>query len=98
MYPNKRVFMDIENRLVVPKGEGVGGGMEWKVGVSRFKLLNIEYINNKVLPYSTGNHIQYPIINHMEKTILKTCMCVYLNHFAVKQKVNNIVNQCKMNK
>ena len=71
MYPNKRVFMDIENRLVVPKGEGVGGGMEWKVGVSRFKLLNIEYINNKVLPYSTGNHIQYPIINHNGKDYFK---------------------------
>ena len=23
--------MDIENRLVVAKGEGVGGGMEWEV-------------------------------------------------------------------
>ena len=34
----------------------------------------------------------------MEKTILKTYVCVYLNHFAVKQKVNNIVNQCKINK
>ena len=25
--------MDTENRLVVAKGEGLGGGMEWKVGV-----------------------------------------------------------------
>ena len=29
--------MDIENRLVVAKWEGVGGGMEWEVGVSRYK-------------------------------------------------------------
>ena len=27
------------HRLVVAKGEGVGGGMEWEVGVSRCKLL-----------------------------------------------------------
>ena len=27
--------MDIENRLIVAKGEGVGGGMGWEVGVSR---------------------------------------------------------------
>ena len=45
--------MDIENRLVVAKREGVGGGVEWEVGVSRRKLLYIEWINNKVLLYST---------------------------------------------
>ena len=53
--------MDIENRLVVDKGEGVGGGMEWNVGVSRCKLLYIEWINKKVTLYSTENYIQYPI-------------------------------------
>ena len=53
--------MDIENRLVVAKGEGAGGGMEWEVGVSRYKLLYIEWIS-KVLLYSTGNYIQYPMI------------------------------------
>ena len=50
--------MDIENRLVVAKGEGVGGGMEWEFGVSRCKLLYIEWINNKVLRYNTENYIQ----------------------------------------
>ena len=25
---------DIENRLVVAKGEGAGGGMEWEVGLA----------------------------------------------------------------
>ena len=41
--------MDIENRLVVAKGEGVGRRMEWEVGVSRCKLLYTGWINNKVL-------------------------------------------------
>ena len=27
----------------------------------------IEQINSKVLLYSTGNYIQYPVINHNEK-------------------------------
>ena len=63
--------MDIENRLVVDKGEGVGGGMEWNVGVSRCKLLYIEWINKKVTLYSTENYIQYPIINNNGKIILK---------------------------
>ena len=56
----------IENRLVVATGDGVGGKMEWEVevGVSRCKLLYMEWINNKVLLYSTGNYSQYPVINH----------------------------------
>ena len=42
-------------------------GMEWEAGVSRCKLLYIEWINNKVLLYSTGNYIQCPMINHNGK-------------------------------
>ena len=60
-------IMDIENRPVVAKGEEVGGGIEWEAGVSRCKLLHIGWINNKVLLYSTGNYIQYPVINHNGK-------------------------------
>ena len=52
---------------MLAKGEGVGGGTEWEVGVSRYKLLYIECIDNKVLLYSTENHIQYPMINHNAK-------------------------------
>ena len=59
---NRNRLTDIENRLVVAKWEGVGGGMEWEVGVSRCKLLYIEWINNELLLYSTGNYIQYPMI------------------------------------
>ena len=79
--------MDIENRLVVAKGEGVGRGMDWEVGVSRCKLLYIEWINNKVLLYSTENYSQYPVINHNGKeNIYKknvylcvcVCVCVYI--------------------
>ena len=40
---------------------GVLGGMDWEFGVSRCKLLYIEWINNKVLMYSTGKCIQYPV-------------------------------------
>ena len=53
------------------QGRGVRGGMEWKVGISRWKLLHIEYINKKILPYSTGNHIRHPVINHNGKEYFK---------------------------
>ena len=49
---------------MVAKGEGVRGGMDWEFGISRCKLVYIGWINDKVLLYSTGNYIQYPVINH----------------------------------
>ena len=44
-----------------------GGGMDLEFGISRGKLLYIEWINNKVLLYSMGSYIQYPVINHNGK-------------------------------
>ena len=55
---------------------GCQGGEVWgreggEVAVSRWKLLYIEWTNNKVLLYSTENYIQYPMINHNGKEYLK---------------------------
>ena len=44
--------------LMVAKGEGRGSRMDWEFGVSRCKLLHLEWINNKVLLYSKGSYIQ----------------------------------------
>ena len=52
------------------QGEEVGRGVEWKID-NRQKLLYIEWINNSVLLYSTGNYICYPMINHNEKKYFK---------------------------
>ena len=43
------------------------GRIDWEFGISRFKLVRIGWINNKVLLYSTGSYIQYPVINHNGK-------------------------------
>ena len=51
--------------------QGVGEGMEWDLGISRGKVLYIEWINNKVLFYSTGNYMKYPVINHKGKEYKK---------------------------
>ena len=61
----------LENRFLVAKREGSGGGMNWEFGISRCKLLYIDWINNKFLLYNTGNYIQYPAINHNGKQFLK---------------------------
>ena len=53
--------------LWLPKGGGLGGRV-WELGISRCKpLYPLEWINNRVLLYSTGNYIQYPVINHNGK-------------------------------
>ena len=57
----------MENRLVLAKGEGFGRGLDWEFGVNRCKLLYRKWINNNVLLHSTGNYIQYPVINHNGK-------------------------------
>jgi len=62
--------MDIENRLVVAKGEKVEGGTEWEVGVSRCKLLHVEWMDGRVLPRSTENYVQCPVMDHNGKRIL----------------------------
>ena len=56
IYKTETQLTDTETRLVV----AVGGGKGWVFGVSRCKLVYIDWINNKVLLYSTGNYIQYP--------------------------------------
>ena len=61
----------MKNKLVVAIGEGGGSGMNWEFGVNRCKLLHLEWIDNKVLLYSTGNYIQSPGINHNGKEYLK---------------------------
>jgi len=43
---------DIDNRFVTAKGGE--GGKDWEFGISRCKLLYIEWIKNRVLLYSTG--------------------------------------------
>ena len=55
--------------------------MEWEVGVSRCKLLYVEWINSKVPLYTTDDHIQHPMINHNGKDYKKnlhTYVCVYI--------------------
>ena len=51
-------------------GGRVQVGMDREFGVSRCRVLYIIlWIDNKVLLWSTGNYIQYPVINHNGKNI-----------------------------
>ena len=56
--------------LWLPRGRAVREGWT-EFGVSSCKILHVEWINNKVLLYSIGNYIQYPVINHNGKEYKK---------------------------
>ena len=58
---NRNRLMDTDNRLVIVKGESV---IDLEFGVSRYKLLHLEWISNGVLLYSTGNYIRDLGIDH----------------------------------
>ena len=62
----KQTHRSREQTCGCQRGGGVGG-MDWEFGMSRCKRLYRERINNKVLLYSTGNYVQYPVINHDRK-------------------------------
>ena len=64
--------MDDSIHLWLPRRRGGGRGIEWEFGVGICKLLYIEWINNGVLLDSTGNRIQYPVINHNGKNVEKS--------------------------
>ena len=52
--------------------------MEREFVISRCKLLYRGWINIKVLLCSTGNYIQYPVINHNGKEYEKECIYIYI--------------------
>jgi len=50
-----------------------------------FTLLNIKWITDKDLLYSTGNSIQYSVMIYTGKEFLKEWIYVYVSlHFAVQ--------------
>ena len=56
--------MDMENRLVVAKGEGERVGWTGTLGLIACKLLPLEWINSGILLYSPGNYVWSLAMEH----------------------------------
>ena len=67
LFTEQKQTHSVENKLMVTKGEMGGGGINWEFGINRYKILYIKYITNKDLLNSTGNYIQYLVINYNGK-------------------------------
>ena len=63
---------------MVAKGDRGGSEMDREFGVSRCKLLHVEWISNETLLHSTGNAIQSLGIDHdgREYGRKKGCICI----------------------
>ena len=49
---------------MVATGDRGESGMHWELGVSRCKILHLEWTSNEVPLYNTGNYIQSLWIDH----------------------------------
>ena len=63
------------------------GENDWEFRISRFKLVYIEQINNKVLLYNRGNYIQYPVIDHNGRDSEKIWIYIQMSHSAIQQEL-----------
>ena len=89
----------IENRLVIAKGKVWWVGIDWEFGISRRKLLYIEWINITQSYCSTGTYIQYSMINHNGKEYWKrNNVPGHKITLLYSRKSHNIVNQLYFNK
>ena len=85
------------------QGTGGGKGKYWEFGISRCKLVYIEWINKKALLQSTGNYIQSPVINHNGEEYEKYIdgcviyMC-NLDTLLYNNNKHNLANQLYFNK
>ena len=63
---------------MVTRGEGWRERIAKDFGIDMYMLLYLKMITNKDLLYSTGNSIQYPVINHNGKEYEKECIYIYM--------------------
>ena len=49
------------------KGEMLGGGLDWEVGIAIYTLVYTKFIGNKDLQYILGKSVQYSVRVYMGK-------------------------------
>ena len=87
---------------MVAEGEGAGEGMDREFGVGRGNLVSIGWIHTRVLLWSPGKAIQYPLINHHGKEC-ENALCSTAeistsptNHPSVKKVVHFMTQRISM--
>ena len=78
----------------LPVGAEGGRRKDWKFGISRCKLVYVEWISSKIQLYSMGSYTQYPMIicNGVEYIYIYIYIYICLYNFAVQKK---LTQHCK---
>ena len=71
--------------------------MGWEFGISSCKLLYIEWINNKVLLYSTRNYIQCLVINYNGKEYEKRIYIIIIYIILYIYKTESLCYAAEVN-
>ena len=74
---NRNRVTDVENKLMVTRGEGEEE-INWEIGIDIYTLLYTKQVTNKDLLYSTGNSTQYSVMSYMEKNLKKEWIYVHV--------------------
>ena len=82
---------------MVAEGERSRGRIDWEFDMTRCKLVYREWINNKVLLYSIGNCIPYPVVNLHGKEYEKVYICITESLWCTAE-MNTISSQLYLSK
>ena len=75
--PSRNRLTSTEIKLMITKRETSRGEINWHFGVSRYTLLYIKQITNKVLLYRTGNYTEHLVITYNWKQSEKVYIYIY---------------------
>ena len=70
-------YLEKHNKSLTVFSQQLKTKVDWEFGISRWKLVHTEWINNRVQLYSTGNYILYLVIKHNKKEYDKEYIYVY---------------------
>ena len=70
-------YLEKHNKSLTVFSQQFKTKVDWEFGISRWKLVHTEWINNRVQLYSTGNYILYLVIKNNKKEYDKEYIYVY---------------------
>ena len=87
-YRKKRILRNMENKLLTGGGRKCGLGC--KFGVSRGKLLHLEWIKNDVL-HSAGNYMSHFWCNFMRDNVRKKYICICMIGSLCAEEIDRLL-------
>ena len=82
------LILDKTLKILVAKGVGSEGGMDWQFGISRYKLLYAEWINKKSYCITQGAIFNILLKTITEKNINVKLLCLITQSLCCAAEIN----------